>query len=473
MSNENILGQTDKISSWKLRIAGICGGLLFLAGNFYGPLATLQLFAFLPMMVILLKNNGKTTDATVAGLYMSLAYVLPQMAYLRMPVVVTIILLVYMTAMLTITCTFIGIVIHRPIIQAALLAGTIAYSIDYINCTILPIWGLAQSFARSWSSYPFIIGFISITGICGVMFILVSLQVLAAHFITQPSNRRKASCVAAITILACGITDYLTVPISSQTLKVATIGWVLDETNDNLNPGTEIGFEKLFIEPAQEAAKAGAKLISTGELGFYYNKFTASETIGKFTSFAKENNVWLSIGVYDISAKENKVLFVSPEGKVAEDYTKTHLTPLEPGNKGPGHLKSIEIEGFDIGTMICQDDNFPEQTTTYGRNGTGLLVCPTADWTTVRNAHLQAVRARCIESHYSIVRAAANGISAIIDPGGKIIAKMDHYTEGPGWLIADVPICPERTAFSRFGFALPFSILLLAVVIVTNAKRLS
>ena len=459
-----------KSSGWNYRLAGIAGGLLLAAGHFYSPLAILQIIAFLPMMIVLLRNNGGKADAAVAGLYLSLAYILPQMAYLRMPVIITLILLVYMVAMLILLSVFIGALIRKPAISSSLLIGIAMYAIDYLNCTLLPVWGLAQSFVRPWSAYPLAIGFISITGICGVIFVIGSLQALAAHYLTDKSNRKVIICTALLILLACAGADYLTLPATSETLKGATIGWVLDEANDQSNPSTDEGFEKLFLEPARKAVAEGARIITTGELGFYLNNHIRKEIMDKFTSFAKENNVWLSIGVFDLSANKNKVLFISPAGEIAEDYTKTYLTPLEPGKKGPGHLKSIIIDGFDIGTMICQDDNFPQQTTIYGRNGTGLVICPTADWTTIRRAHLQAVRARAIECRYSIVRAAANGISAIIAPTGELLAEMDHYTQGPGYLIADVPICTDRTLFSKHGFALPLAIGSLIAIMILSKK---
>ncbi len=463
-------GALPKQSGWQCRLAGILGGFLLMAGNFYSPLAILQLVAFLPLMIVILRNNGTKANAAVVGLYMSLAYIMPQMYYLRMPVVITVILMVYMVAVVTVLCLITGMLIKRPAISASILIGIAMYSIDYLNCTLLPVWGLAQSLVRSWTAYPLAIGFTSITGICGVIFVIGSMQSLAAHYIFQKNNRKAIILTAMLIVAVCAGADYLTLPAKSDTLKVATIGWVLDENNDLSNPATDEGFAKLFLEPASQAATQGARLITTGELGFYVNKFTRQEIIGKFSTFAQDKNVWLVIGIFDLTENHNKLLFISPDGVIADQYYKTHLTPLEPGKKGPGHLKNVNIDGHYVGAMICQDDNFYQQTAFYGRNGTGLVVCPTADWTTVRYGHLQAVRARAIENRYSIVRAAANGISAIISPTGEIIAQMDHYKQGPGYLIADVPVCTNKTIFSQHGFALPFSVLSLVAILILVRK---
>ena len=101
--------------------------------------------------------------------------------------------------------------------------------------------------------------------------------------------------------------------------------------------------------------------------------------------------------------------------------------------------------------MICQDDNFSKLTRRYGNLKADIVLCPTADWWTIKNAHLQAVRARAIECNYSIVRGAACGISAAISPRGQMLAMRDHYRDGSGYVIADVPVYQHKTFFSRFG----------------------
>ena len=459
---------TVKRSEWNYRLAGFIAGCFMVAGHFYSPLALLQLFAFLPIMYGTLKYDAPRTQTVVAGLYMAIFCVLPQIAYLRMPVVVTLILLVYMMVIIIAHSFVISLLVKQSAVKAALLTGIVMYMIDYLSCTLVPVWGLAQSLVpvwglaqslvRPWSAYPLAIGFISITGICGVMFVIAALQVLAAHYLAGEGNKKGIIAAAVVLLLFCGAGSYFTMPDETETLRVATVGWVLDENNDDSNPATDIGFEKLFVVPATAAAEQGARVITSGELGFYYNNFTKDEVLGRFFDFAKDKSVWLIIGVFDITANQNKILFISPDGEIVQDYVKTYMTPLEPGKRGDGHLKTVVVDGFDVGGMICQDDNFYQQTSTYGRAGTGLVICPTADWTTVREAHYQAVKSRAIENRYSIVRAAACGISAIISPTGEVLAEMDHFNEGPGMLIADVPVCTERTVFSQYGFAMPFAI---------------
>lgn len=384
-----------------------------------------------------------------AGLYMGLFYSFPQMVYLRMPVPVTAALTVWMCLLLTLLCMTAAYCIRKGSVLSALAIGAAWFVLDVINVTAIPIWGLAQSFARSWTAYPAALGFIEITGICGVVFVLGALQgllVLAQH-------QRGARYALAILL---GLTTFVNMclwhRLPQGTLRIAAAGWVFDDRSAAIDPHNPDGFQTLFAEPARQAAAAGAKIFTTGEMGFYIADHERAEWIKRFAAVAQQGQLWLVVGYWNVTADENRLFYMSPQGEVVAEYTKTHLTPFEPGKKGTGDLKSFSVDGRTIGAMICQDDNFTTLTRRYGRQKADVVLCPTADWWTIKNAHLQAVRARAIEGRYGIVRGAANGISAIICPNGTILAKHDHYHRGPGWVVADVPLFDSITLFSRWGF---------------------
>jgi len=461
-----------KYSSWLYRIAGVYGGLMLAAGQFFPLLAILQLVALIPLMVLVLKNRRLGLGA-MAGLYMGLAYTIPQMIYLRLPVIVTLILLVYLTVIMVVFCWSVGLMLTRSVILGSLAVGSFWFLLDWINYTLVPIWGMAQSFARSWSEYNNIIGFISVTGLSGVLFVSGSLQGLIANFIVDKSSRKRALSACLALIMICVIVN---ISINSEkpagSIKVGAIGWNPDENNDACNPDTEIGFEELFVKQASQAALEGARIINSGELGFYISKHDRAEWMEKFAAVARHNDIWLIVGYLNCTDDENRLFFMSPEGKVVDEYTKTYLTPLETGKKGNGDLKTVQVDGFTVGAMICQDDNFSQLTRRYGNLKADIVFCPTADWDTVKNGHLQAVRARAIEGRYGIVRGAVYGISAIISPTGELLKKWDHLNTGAGYVVSDIPVYKGKTIFSRFGFipSLLFSIVIIFLCLVISRR---
>jgi len=295
---------------------------------------------------------------------------------------------------------------------------------------------------------------------------------------TQPSQ--KAALVLAVSITAITVINsalYIQTNSAQHYLKVAAVGWVFDPVTGQteIDPNTDEGFEKLFAQPVQSAAAQDAKFICSGEMGFYINKYTRLKWLGELAQLARQNNVYLAVGYFDMAADENRLLFMSPSGKVITEYTKSHLAPYEPGKKGSGprSLKAIRIDNIPVGGMICQDDNFSEMTRTYGKKQVPIIALPVYDWKTVRTAHFSASIQRTIECRFAMVRAAANGITAIISPTGKVLAKIDHYTQGPGFVIASVPLRPQQTTFARLGHfpALPAAGYLIMLIIRSRRKK--
>lgn len=450
---------------WQYRIAGAAGGLMLAAGNFFGPLCVLQLAAFVPVMILYARDR-KIGEAALAGLYMGLAFTLPQMIYLRMPVPVTTALLVEFTLILIMLCVAACLCTQKRTILGCLAFGAVWFLLDWLNYTAVPIWGMAQTFARGWTSYPLVIGFISITGISGVLFFIGIIQAFAVQAIVDKDFRDVYIGMILAIIMLIGIADIL--PLQEKptgSIRVAAAGWIFDDRKKTDDPHSEEGFQKLFAEPAQKAAENGAVIFTTGEMGFYIADHDRTEWMSRFAEVAQRNNLFLIIGYFNITADENRVFFMNSQGNIEAEYTKTHLTPYEPGKKGNGNLQTIDVDNVKVGAMICQDDNFSPLTRYYGRTKTPLIVCPTADWQTIKEAHLQAVRARAIECRYGIARGAANGISAIISPNGQVLAQWDHYAKGPGWVIADVPLYQDITCFARLGYA-PTAFIAAGVIVV-------
>ena len=447
--------------SMQQRLAGLIGGAALVLGTFYPAFVFLQAISLLPML-FLLRKEGRISTGAVVGFYMGLTYVIPQVIYFKMPVIVTVILLVYMTVLLTLLGLLLGYLYKRYSLITCFAVGGVWVILDYLNYTALPIWGVAQSFARPWSYYPQAIGFISWTGISGVLFIIGLFQACAVDYIFRNNRKQIPVIIVILLVLFCVGLNVSIREYAIKTIKVATAGWVLDERDDSSNPNLDIGFEKLVEKTASEAAEEGARIFTTGEMGFYYANHNRKLWEERFARIATEYDMWLVIGYYDLTYERNMIFFMNPEGKVVETYNKTFLTPFEPGLKGDGSLKIVEIDGLKIGAMICHDDNYYEMTRYYGNLKADVILCPTADWDTVKDVHLQAVRARAIECNYGIVRAAANGISAAIAPSGKIIKQMDHFKEGNGYLVAEVPVHKDITFFSKYG---QYPILVLSAIV--------
>jgi apolipoprotein N-acyltransferase len=432
------------------RLLGAFGGVLLMAGNIHGPMALFGLAGFIPILSLAVSKNARFGDIALVGLYMGLGYTLPQMFVLRLPLLISLILIVYLVLLVIAMAWGAGLLIRGSAVWGGIGVGAYLAMIDWAGITIMPMWGTAQSLGRSFSAYPRLIGFVSVTGIIGVIFASGALQGLVVNYIHRPAERRKILFAAGIVLGVFGTLDVaVMMERKGGGTKVAAMGWVWNDVDLE----SDEGFEEFYAGPVARAAAKGARLVVSPELGFTPTKQEKAKLIERLCEVARRNNVFLFVGYWDVVENENRCVFITDEGKLAGEYVKTHLTPFENFTKGSGEPVVVEIRGVRVGAMICQDDNFTDISRRYGRAGVDIMCVPTLDWRTVKDAHLQSSIHRGIESRYAIVRAASNGISAIISAKGKMLARKDHFAEGPGVIVAEVETYDkEMTLFAASGY---------------------
>jgi apolipoprotein N-acyltransferase len=458
------------------RAAGaVSGGLLALT-NIVPYLAPIQLFALMPIIYIGAKREFNSSKIFTAAIYMGLFYTIPQMIALRMPIPFTLILLTYLCIIMSALTIVSAYLMTRNIIWGCFAVGAFMALLDWANFTILPLWGTSQSIARPWSLFPEAIQFTSLTGIIGIAFVLGTTQALAVNTILNPQMRKKLIAALIITVLIfVSIDAMILIQQPVEKIKVAALGWTTKNFSDVEYPQTDEGFNELFAKPAIEAARQGAKLIVSPEMGFYINEYDRQEWMERFKKIAAENNVYLAVGYFDPSAKLNQLIYITPDGQLLPEYSKTYLIPvMDKYEKGDGQLRIADINGISAGGMICQDDNFTRFSREYGRKKVSIVAVPTMDWKQVKNAHLQSSIHRAIESRYAIIRSTMNGISAIISPTGKILGECDHVKKGAGMVIAQVPVYKYTSLFSFAGywFAVASAAFLIIFIVSTSGKKI-
>ncbi len=145
------------------------------------------------------------------------------------------------------------------------------------------------------------------------------------------------------------------------------------------------------------------------------------------------------------------------------------LTKQRGGFLAGDRRRLIAIPGAPIADpLICFEIIFPGDVVPPGR-GPGWIVNVTNDgWFGISSGpyqHFQQARVRAIEEGLPLARAANTGISAVVDPVGRIINSLPLGTEG----IVDSPLPRPISAppYARFGdtpAAIIVAIALLAVI---------
>ena len=436
---------------WGPRTMGVLSGLMLAAGALLPAVAPLQAVALLPILYVLASPKVPWHEALGASFYMGVFYTLPQVVPLAMPPMITAVLLIDLTLVITLFAAGSMLLLRRWPLLGAVGAGALLASLDWLNFTLLPIWGIAQSLARPWSSYPGLIAFISMTGLTGVLFVLACLQAWAVRAAIDPARRIRATGAAAALLAAVVAANvYARSGQTTGTMKVAAIGWTTDDEGRFGNAATS-GFKALYEDVVATAAAKGAKLVVSPEMAFRFCRSRRELWLNQFREIARRNNVFLVFGYLDVSAYANRLAVMAPDGQLLATYTKTHLTPSERTRPGTGEVAVTDILGHRVGGMICHDDNYTALTRAHGRREVAMVAVPTLDWRQVKSAHFQSSVNRAIESRYAIVRAARDGISAIVSPHGDVLARRDHFADGPGVVVAEVELSPGRTLFSIAG----------------------
>jgi apolipoprotein N-acyltransferase len=126
--------------------------------------------------------------------------------------------------------------------------------------------------------------------------------------------------------------------------------------------------------------------------------------------------------------------------------------PYDDISPGGAHQPALDAAGQKIGVTICFEDAFGSAQLRTLRQATLLVNVTNNAWygdSTAPHQHLQISRMRALEAGRYLIRAANDGISAVIDPKGAITAELPQFTQGV--LRADVQPMSGLTPYARFG----------------------
>ncbi len=465
---------------WILLGLAALSGLLLFVSDYPLHLWPLQALALLPLLIGLLRYCHSKKAALLAGLTLGAVSLVPMAVMLEFPVLMAAGLGIYLTLIWVLITLGLYLVLRWPAPLGALCAGAVAVGVEWIDFHALPVWGTAQTFARVWTAGPWAIQFVDLGGVLGLVFVLVAVQALLAQLIVNRGQRLAAA--AALLVLLGSVGAYNAMAWSSarsaeRTLKVAAIGWTWDDLPGGWRAPAPRVFREVYLPRVERAVKAGAKLIVSPEVGFNPTASGREALMADLSALAKKHAVMLAAGYFHRGRNDNRIAFFDADGKLVAEYVKTHLIPfMENYSAGTGELTVVQGPRAGgkpvlVGGMICQDDNFTDLSRGYGEAGVQVLAVPTNDWAQVKHYHLENSLFRAVESRYGVVRAASNGISAIVAPSGEVLARADHFEAGAKVIVADLPIVESVTLYSFKGEWLVLASLLLLPVAYGVGRR--
>ncbi len=346
----------------------------------------------------------------------------------------------------------------------------------------------------------------TITGVYGLSFEIVLVNsAFAAAFLVAKERRRVlvvAACLAAIVLQAgqwvngpATEADQTAVLVQPNIPILEGSGWTMNYFQTTLQD-----LERVSLHPpgGKEGARYNLLVWPESPAPFYTNdpKFR-----GPVSEVAKQSGSWVIAGAIGInsamqSGGESSQIFnsaglVSPQGEWMARYDKVHLVPFgeylpfpklfafaggltkEVGEFQHGTSRApLDAGGERLGTFICYESIFPDEVRRFALDGAQVLVNISNDgWYGDSGAwkqHLQQTRMRAIENGRWLLSATNTGLTAVIDPSGKVVAEVPRRQRTA--LIARYGLLSGTTIYTRHGdwFAYLCAIISLVALISTR-----
>lgn len=223
------------------------------------------------------------------------------------------------------------------------------------------------------------------------------------------------------------------------------------------NPENERAIEERVWRLSSEGAGRGVRLVVWPESAVPRYVQADGAYRREIEAFTRQHGVWLVIGSIGFGQGEgeyhNSIFVSGPGGLLPYRYDKVHLVPFgeyvplvgkvpflrplvrEVSSFTPGsHALPLPAAGTALGLQVCYEVTYPWLVAAEVERGADLLVTITNDgWygdSAAPRQHLAIAVLRAAESRRYMVRAANTGISAIIDPAGRVMARLGVNREG-------------------------------------------
>jgi apolipoprotein N-acyltransferase len=202
---------------------------------------------------------------------------------------------------------------------------------------------------------------------------------------------------------------------------------------------------------------------------------------GRFVDAFDQDNHFIAEHIY------NSLLVIDDKGRVVSSYDKIHLVPFGEYLPFQEFLESFGVMqmtgvrgGFSVGTgprllnipgappaspLICYEIIFPDEVVETSERPAWMLNATNDAWfgsSAGPYQHFHQAQVRAIEQGLPVARAANTGISAVIDPYGRILAEMPLGERGV--IDAALPKVGPLTPFVQFGTVLELGALTLVML---------
>lgn len=332
------------------------------------------------------------------------------------------------------------------------------------------------------------------TGVYGISFEIVLVNVALAAGFLLPRPRRGPMLIAALAaavVLQAGrlveapaVKSDRTALLVQQNIPVAA-DWSPEYFQQTLADLTNLTERSA----ADKAAKIDLIVWPESPAPFFTNDAQFRGAIGEV---ARAANAPIVVGAIGSNASHpnadaplfNSAALVNSQGQWISRYDKVHLVPFgeylpfpslfsfaggltkEVGRFEPGTSRSpLHADDKLLGIFICYESVFPDEVRQFANNGAQVFVNISNDgWYGDSGAyaqHLNQTRMRAIENDRWILSATDTGVTASIDPSGRIAARIPRKERSA--LVAPYALTSVTTFYTRHGDWFAYSCAIISI----------
>jgi apolipoprotein N-acyltransferase len=400
----------------------------------------------------------------------------------------------------------------RSGIQTILFAPILWVALEHLRSFFLTGFPWAYLGHTQYLNLPFI-QMSDITGVYGLSFVILLVNATFFSIFRQwpkkhfPSKEAILTLVVFIGFLIYGYVKMRHVDqeiIQHPSLKVALVQGNIDQSI-KWDESFQLETLKIYQRLSMKAAEDKPDLMIWPETATPFFFQEAKEYQPLVLEIPEKTNSTLLLGTPFYKVEHGKIdyynsaILVSPAKDLIGRYDKIHLVPfgeyiplkkilffIESSiGEGIGNFKSgkeiinLSFPQGKFGVLICFEIIFPDLCRRFVKKGADFLVTITNDaWfgrTAAPYQHLSIAAFRAVENRVFIARAANTGISAFIDPKGKIVKQGDIFTEEV--LNGTIHPMKEKTFYTLYGDVFAWicsslSIVFLLYALLRKPKRL-
>jgi apolipoprotein N-acyltransferase len=119
-----------------------------------------------------------------------------------------------------------------------------------------------------------------------------------------------------------------------------------------------------------------------------------------------------------------------PVPKIVRSWLRLLSLPHSDFTVGAARQRPLEVAGLTLAPSICYEDAYPALLRHEARASEALLTITNDAWfgrSPARYQHLQIGRMRALEGRRYLLRAANDGVSAIVGPDGRIVSRAPEF----------------------------------------------